>query len=200
MVLESQMKQDEDGATPVTPDQAAALRLTHITTRGELNEAEQENILTAHDWIDRRRNRSPLTLAFLRELHRRMFGQVWKWGGTFTDEANRAIGLDPHEIGPALRMLIDDVKYWIEKETYPPDEIAARFHHRLTQIHAFPNGNGRHARLATDLLLKQLGQPPFTWGGKELRREGEDRRAYLAALRQADRLSDYEDLLRVLRS
>ena len=30
--------------------------------------------------------------------------------------------------------MLDDVRYWVENKTYPPDEIAVRLHHRLTQF------------------------------------------------------------------
>ena len=100
-------------------------------------------------------------------------------------EATRDLGIlpdDPHH----LRILLDDCRYWIEHGTYPPDEIAARFHHRLVLIHPFANGNGRHARLATDLLLVVIGQPRLTWGQVNLVNAGETRKAYVAALRAAD--------------
>lgn len=93
-----------------------------------------------------------------------MFGQVWRWAGKWTQQRDRRIGVDHWLVETELRTLIEDVAYWIAHETYPPDEIAARFHHRLTWIHPFPNGNGRFARMATDLLLIQMGRPRFTWG------------------------------------
>jgi len=87
----------------------------------------------------------------------------------------------------------------LNNETYEPDEIAARFHHRLVAIHPYPNGNGRHARLAADLLLKEMGQPRFTWGRKNLTDPGKTRSEYIAALRAAD-VHDYEKLLEFVRS
>ncbi len=81
---------------------------------------------------------------------------------------------------------MNDVRYWIEHETFPPDEIAVRFHHRLVAIHPFPNGNGRHARLAADLLIERLGGSLFSWGGGSLANVGELRARYIAALRAAD--------------
>lgn len=80
-----------------------------------------------------------------------------------------------------------------------PDEIAARFHHKLVWIHAYPNGNGRHARLATDLLLKAVGRPPFIWGRETLVDEGETRDRYIAALCAAD-AHDMTPLLTFVRS
>jgi Fic-DOC domain mobile mystery protein B len=93
---------------------------------------------------------------FLRDLHRRMFGKVWKWAGKFRDSP-RNMGVDHWLIPIELRNLLDDARYWVEHATYMPDETATRFHHRLMWIHPFPNGNGRHARLAADLLAMQLG-------------------------------------------
>lgn len=87
----------------------------------------------------------------------------------------------------------------MEHDTYPPDEIAARFHHRLVFIHPFANGNGRHARLATDLLLVKLGQTRFSWGQVNLVDASETRQRYISALRAADR-HDYGPLLECVRS
>ena len=85
-----------------------------------------------------------------------------------------------------LRHLRDEIRFWIANSTYSTDEIAVRFHHRLVFIHPFPNGNGRHARLAADLLIIQLGGRRFTWGRTSLIATGETRKKYVAALRQAD--------------
>jgi Fic-DOC domain mobile mystery protein B len=121
---------------------------SHIAYRRELNESGQENIARAQEWALNRR-RDPLSEKFVKELHRHMLGDVWRWAGRFrTSERN--LGIAYWEIPAALRQLLDDTKAWIEYNTYLPDEIAVRFHHRLVQIHPFPNGNGRHARLMAD--------------------------------------------------
>jgi fido (protein-threonine AMPylation protein) len=58
----------------------------------------------------------------------------------------------------------------------------------------FPNGNGRHARLAADLLAASLGGVEFRWGrGLDLE-PGELRATYIAALQAAD-AGDPADLL-----
>jgi Fic-DOC domain mobile mystery protein B len=99
-----------------------------------------------------------------------------------------------------LRKLCDDARAWLQFGSYPPDEIAARFHHRLVSIHLFANGNGRHARTMTDLLLVQrLQRPRFTWGSGNLIDPGEVRRQYIDALRAADR-GEYALLLAFVRS
>jgi Fic-DOC domain mobile mystery protein B len=156
----------------------------HIAYRRELNEAEQENIARAQDWALNRR-RDPLSEKFVKDLHRRMFGDVWRWAGRLR-MSERNLGIVFHEIPVALRQLLDDTRAWIEYRTYPPDEIAVRFHHRLVLIHSFPNGNGRHARLMADLLVMRLGGERFSWGSANLQDAGTVRQRYIAALRAAD--------------
>jgi len=142
--------------------------------------------------------RDVLIDEFLCQLHRRMFGDVWKWAGQFRTTP-RNIGVDAWQISPELRQLLDDVRYWIEHQTYAPDEIAVRFHHRLVWIHPFPNGNGRLSRLAADLLAVQLGQERFTWGSGNLVTIADLRKRYVDALRAADGLV-VEPLLEFARS
>lgn len=181
------------------------LRPSWVTTRDELNEAEAANILSARGWAYRRRaaRRWVLDADELRELHRRMLSDVWTWAGTFRLRET-TIGIDPFRVPVAVRDLCDDVKAQIGdgiRIAYPLDEIAARFHRRLVQIHPFPNGNGRHSRLATDLLVRDLGLAPFTWGGTadDMVTAIETRNGYIAALRAAD-AGDIALLLRFVRS
>lgn len=175
---------EDDAATPLTPDERAQLIPTYITTRAQLNEAEQANIADADLWAFRRK-RDVLDEAFLLNLHKRMLNGVWKWAGSFR-QTERNIGIQAYGIGVELRQLLDDVRYWVEHQTFSPDEIAVRFHHRLVFIHPFPNGNGRHARLAADLLAVQLGQERFSWGSANLVTADETRATYVAALKAAD--------------
>ncbi len=176
--------EQDDASTPLTHEEREGLIPSYITLRSELNEAEQSNILEAAEWAFARK-RDVLDERFLTNLHQRMFGRVWRWAGQFRT-TDRNIGVDPYRIPVDLRQLLDDCRYWIEHDSYPPDEIAARFHHRLVFIHPFPNGNGRHARLATDLLLHNLGRPRFSWGQANLVDASETRQRYVAALRAAD--------------
>ncbi len=186
-----------DNATPLSPEEQRELIPSYIAFRSELNEAEQENIARAQDW-GLNRKRDPLTEKFIKELHRRMLGEVWKWAGKFrTSERN--LGLPFYEIPSALGQLLADTHAWIEYEAYSPDQIAVRFHHRLVQIHPFPNGNGRHARLTADLLVMRLGMERFSWGRESLRDAGIVRRRYIAALQAADH-HDIAPLLHFARS
>ncbi len=187
----------DDGNTELSPDEREGLIPSYITTRAELNEAEQANILEASEWAFSRK-RDVLDEAFLMKLHGRMYGNVWKWAGEHRD-SGKNIGVEAHQITTELRKLIDDVRYWTEYKTYLADEIAARFHHRLTHIHCYPNGNGRHARMAKDLLLTSMGVEPFSWGSANLVDAGKTRSQYIAALHAADK-HDIDPLLEFVRS
>jgi Fic-DOC domain mobile mystery protein B len=127
-----------------------------------------------------------------------MFGEVWRWAGSYRTSA-RNIGVDAWRIPEEVALLLDDARYWVEHETYPIDEIGIRFHHRLVTIHPFPNGNGRHARLAADVLLESLGAPPFTWGIDRDEDSAQLRNEYIAAILAADD-GDIEPLLAFARS
>jgi Fic-DOC domain mobile mystery protein B len=187
------------GATPLDMDEAEGLLLPHITTRSELDRWEQENITEADAWAFRRKPKDLLSMDFACQLHKRMFGTVWRWAGKFRT-SDKNIGVAYWSIAQALINLLEDVKIWVEQTVYPSDEIAARFHHRLVSIHLFANGNGRHARLMADLLLVHvLNRPRFTWGSENLVQAGTCRKQYISALQAADR-HDYEPLMQFVRS
>jgi len=188
---------EPDDETPLTAEERRDLIPAHIAFRAELNKAEQENIARGQDWALARR-RDVLTEKFTKDLHRKMLGDVWRWAGRFrTSERN--LGIPYFEIPVALRQLLEDAKTWIEFGTHPPDEIAVRFHHRLVQIHPFPNGNGRHSRLMADLLIMRLGGERFTWGSASIQQPGDVRRRYIDGLKAAD-THDFAPLLEFARS
>jgi len=190
----------EPGQTPLELDEAEQLIPSWISTRGDLDSAEQENIADAVEWA-LRTVRAPseiLDEGFLRRLHRRMFGEVWRWAGSYRTSA-RNIGVDAWGIVEKMGVLLADVRDWLEHDTYAHDELAVRFHHRLVGIHAFPNGNGRHARLAADLLIRSLGAPTFTWGIDRDEDPGSLRTAYITAILAAD-AGEIEPLLAFARS
>jgi len=180
----SDLFEHPDDATPLTPEEQRDLLPSYIAYRSELNGAEQENIARGQDWALKSR-RDPLTAKFVTDLHKQMLGDVWRWAGKLR-KSDRNLGIPFYEIPTALRLLIDDTKAWIEHKSYPPDEIAVRFHHRLVQIHPFPNGNGRHSRLMADLLIMKLGGERFSWGSANLQAAGDVRGQYIAALKAAD--------------
>lgn len=175
------------GATPLDPDELTGLKFRHVTSRNELDHLEQANIQDGLKWLSRNRESEILTEAFVCKLHKQLFGQVWTWAGRYRT-TGKNIGVDAAEIGTQLRLLLDDVKYWCAHETYRPIECAVRFHHKLVYIHAFPNGNGRHARIMADtLLIMVMGEPAIDWaGGHDLQDMGVRRSHYIAALKAAD--------------
>lgn len=187
-------------ATPLDPALRDGLLQSWITNRRDLNEAEQDNIVKGAAWA-RRRRATPVTLLgepYVRTLHKRMFGEVWNWAGDYR-KTELNIGIEPHRVPADMASALDDARSWVERETYPPDEIAVRLHHRLTQIHPFPNGNGRHARMLADLLIERLGRQTFTWGSGQVADVGTLRTQYIAALKAADD-HDMTPLMRFVRS
>ena len=182
-----------EGATPLDPNELDGLKPKHITTQRELDQLEQANISSGLRWLSRQRGQV-LTDDFAIALHKRLFGDVWDWAGTFR-KTGKNIGIDPRHIQVELHTLLHDAQYWAVNKTYSPLKAAARFHHRLVKIHAFPNGNGRHARIMADAILKDIYRvKPIDWaGGQDLQKMNERRVAYIAALKAADR-EDYAPL------
>lgn len=185
------------GAPPLEPEELQQLKPAHITTQQELNQWEGKNILKAMSWI-LATNESVLSEGFIRKLHLKMFSDTWSWAGKFR-KTNKNIGVDWPNVATELKKLLDDTQAQIEFDSYPTDEIAVRFHHRLVQIHCFPNGNGRHARIACDKLLQQLGTEKFSWGRSNLTDPSETRKQYIKALQAADQ-GDFTLLLKFVRS
>jgi Fic-DOC domain mobile mystery protein B len=197
------MGAEADGATPLTDDELDGLIPPFVATRGDLNVAEFDNIARALPWALEQARRggvdAVLDHAFLFRLHRRMFGDVWRWAGTQRRRVTN-IGVEPSQISMQTAQVIDDAKWWHTNEVYDIDERAARLHARLVAVHPFPNGNGRSTRLLADLYLAATGTPIFTWGsGVELRDPEQTRRRYLDALRAADR-GDFASLVSFARS
>lgn len=190
------------GATPLSPDELDGLIPSYITTQGELNTVEQINIATAQLWLAKQKFRIEkiVTESFLNILHKKMYQAVWKWAGKFR-RSDKNIGVDWIKIPIFLRQLLDDVRFQITNKTYSDYEIAIRFHHRLVWIHPYVNGNGRHARIATEYLLHQLSHEKLSWGGNNLENYSKAfaiRKRYIVALQKADR-GDYSLLLEFCR-
>lgn len=186
-----------DDATIVPPDKRADLIPSHITLRRELNELEQENILTASVWALQRRH-DPVSESFARKLHRRMFRKVWRWAGKYRT-TNTNLGVDRTLIQSRLYEVLDNTRFWVENKTFSPDEIAIRFHHALVSVHPFSDGNGRWSRLMADVLTARLERPRFTWGGGDLGDAGQMRQKYIDTLKAADN-QDFSSLLAFARS
>ncbi len=177
-----------DGQTPLDDDEKDGLLIPEISTREELDEFEQKNIEQAIQWTLQKnfKQEEVFTELFLRDVHRKMYGEVWAWAGEFR-KTDKNIGVDKWQIGTNLKKLLDDGLIWIEKEVYVPDELAIRFKHRLVSIRCFPNGNGRHSRLVADIIIDKIfNEQIFTWGSGNLVRSGDKRTNYLQGIKEAD--------------
>lgn len=190
-----------EGQTPLDEDEKVGLLIPTIATRAELDEFEQQNIEEAIQWVLSRplKTNTIFTEQFIRNLHGRMYGRVWAWAGEFR-KTNKNLGVDKWQISAALKALLDDAFFWVGHETYPPDEIAVRFKHRVVIIHCFPNGNGRHSRLMADVIIDKIfRRPVFSWGAKNLVKQSETRKNYLKAVKEADK-NNFGELLSFARS
>jgi Fic-DOC domain mobile mystery protein B len=187
--------------TPLEEDEKEGLLIKSITTRGELDEFEQQNIEKAMLWL-RTKKFTPeeiLSEKFIKELHKRMYATVWKWAGEFR-KTDKNIGIDKQNITVALKQLLDDCLYWIKHHSFGEEEIAIRLKHRIIFIHCFANGNGRHSRLMADVIMEKVFRlPPFTWGAADLIKQNDPRTVYIQALKKAD-VGDYNDLIAFARS
>ncbi|WP_127347702.1 mobile mystery protein B [Pseudidiomarina mangrovi] len=175
-----------EGATPLDPNELAGLKLKHVGTRRELDEVEQANIIAGLLWLRAQRVKAIADMTFVLLLHKKLFGEVWNWAGSFR-KTEKNIGVDPLQISQQLRNLLDDAVAWHRYETYPPRQALLRLHHGIVKIHPFANGNGRFARIYTDLVADKLYDiAPIQWGNADLQRTSIIRSAYIAALRAAD--------------
>lgn len=177
-----------EGQTPLDEDEKDGLLIKSITTRGELDEFEQLNIEKAIEWTLGKKFKAEQIISegFVKDLHYRMFSDVWAWAGQFR-KSNKNIGVEKHLIAVSLKQLNDDCKYWIKNIIYPEEEIAIRFKRRIVNIHCFSNGNGRHSRLLADIIINHIfGKAFFTWGRTNLNKKGEARTNYLNAIRAGD--------------
>ena len=192
---------DMNNQTLLNDEEREGLRILTISTHADLDEFEQQNIEDAMQWlITQNLNSNNLfTEKFIKKLHKKMYGDVWDWAGEFR-KTNKNLGIDKWQIPVALKLLLDDTFYWVEKKIYPPDEIAIRFKHRLVSIHCFPNGNGRHSRLMADVIINKIyGKSMFFWGTESLTKKSNTRRNYLKAVKAAD-LGNLKPLLSFARS
>jgi len=192
-----------EGQTPLDEEEKRYL-IPAILTREDLDRFEQENILEARRWVMRKSvlasKQDIFTEKFILDLHKRMYGRVWKWAGQYR-KSNKNIGVDYSLVQTEFRKLLDDASYWLEHHTYSSvAELAVIFHYRLVQIHLFPNGNGRHARLLADVIGAKYGGEKLTWGGGANLTAPEDvRKRYIAALHEAD-AGSYDSLISFAKS
>jgi Fic-DOC domain mobile mystery protein B len=179
-----------DGQTPLSEEEFEGLKISSVTTREELDEFEQLNIEQAIQWTFGKKvyANDLLSEKFIKDLHKRMYGDVWKWAGSFRN-TEKNLGIKSFLISVQLKQLLDRALFWYENNIFTPDEMAVRFKHELVSIHCFANGNGRHSRLMADLIMEKLYNKPFlTWGSSNLVQANDKRKAYIDAIKMADNL------------
>ncbi len=187
---------DPPGTTPLEAEDFEELIPTDVATRAELNAVERDNIVAARLWAFTGRHITTAQQLFetttVDDIHRRMFGNVWRWAGKRRTRAT-TIGVTPTHVVTKLKDTLDDARYWHDHESFAPAETAIRLHHRLVFVHPYVNGNGRHARFVADLYLYIVDGHTLQWGpdGSD---PADSRAAYIAALRRADQ-GDYSQLI-----
>ncbi len=177
-----------EGQTPLDEEEKDGLKIKSITTQRELDEFEQLNIEKAVEWTIHAKFKPEKILSdkFIKDLHTKMYGDVWKWAGKFR-KTDKNIGIKWTQIEVELKNLLDDTTYWIENNSFPPEEIAIRFKHRIVSIHCFPNGNGRHSRMMADIIMESIFRGKiFTWNQSNMVKADNIRKKYIVALKQAD--------------
>lgn len=185
---------NKEGSTNLTESELDGLKIKGVTRIHELDILEQQNITKALQWIKEQKNFYPLSIDFFHKLHRKMYEDVWKWAGKLR-HTDKNIGVPIGMVMNELIDLIEDTKYWIEHKSYDPVELISRFHHHLVFVHPYANGNGRWARLLTNILCDHCDFNRPSWGfklPKDKRRE-----VYINALREADE-RDFKSLINFL--
>jgi len=189
----------ETGQSHLDSEELAGLKITGIKELSDVLPFESKNIAKATVWSEKNQFGSDkiFTEIFIREIHKRMFGDVWQWAGKYR-LSNKSMGVEKSLISKELKQLFSNTKFWIESESYNPDEIAIRFMHRLMQLQCFPGGNARHAKLMSDIVIEHiLNGEIFTWG-ESLNDPKLAREKFLDALKKADK-GKMDDLLKIAR-
>ncbi len=185
---------DRQGQTLLTEEERRGLRFKHVTTLSEVDELEHRNIESGLIWLSLNKKKEYLTDSFFRELHKKLFGEVWSWAGQYRTSAKN-IGIEYWKVPTEVLKLCDDAEYWIKNESYSWIELMARFHHKLVYIHPFANGNGRFSRIMTNYLCFKNNIHRPKWGAPLPQKQR--RETYIKALREAD-LKDYTPLIKFL--
>ncbi len=157
----------------------------HVMTCGQLGVAEAEGIhrVTVKYLAARpTRRQAPFTFAWAVQLHREMFRTVWRCAGE--------VRVGELNVGASLRGLMDDVVYSRDTPGGDVAEQAVVLHHRAVRISPFQGGNGRWARMMSNIYLRHMGAEITVWPESVVRDE------YAAAMLAADD-QDY-DLLKEL--
>ncbi|MGN6724397.1 MAG: mobile mystery protein B [Tepidisphaeraceae bacterium] len=176
-----------DGETPL--DDISGLIPANVKTRAQLNEVEADNIADViAKYLGRgkpTKELAPFDFIWAFDLHREMFGKVWRWAGERRN-TDLNLGLPVPQIDPALLMCLQDLDYWEKNNLYSVPKQATLLHHRAVRIHPFLNGNGRWSRMLANIWLYQHDQKVVFWPEKLIGTTSTERKTYLDAIRAAD--------------
>ena len=133
----------------------------------------------------------PITESDLRSMHRMILGDA-PGSGQYKLYVNSISGSE-HEPPPPsdVPSHMRNLTAWLSTSNVHPLVQATVAHAWLTHVHPFDDGNGRMARLVTNLVLAQAGYPPI------IVKASVHRQPYLDALADSDRGGDLLPLLSV---
>ncbi len=126
---------------------------------------------------------------FLRDLHSKLYGDIWGWAGRWRQhEVN--IGVAPEHIAVELRNAFDNIRYrWGQTNDWAPRDVGIATHAETVRVHPFVDGNGRTTRLLADLVYITAQQPAeyqYDWDV--------DKKRYIELLRHFDVHRDVREL------
>lgn len=88
-----------------------------------------------------------LTEHLIRDLHTRLYGDIWQWAGRFRSR-DMNIGVSFAHIAVELRMAFDSILYrWEHTADWTARELGIAAHAETVRIHPFTDGNGRTTRM-----------------------------------------------------
>lgn len=127
------------------------------------SEQEVLNVIAANELVESdARERMPLTVELIREIHRRVEQQLIPTAGSFRDEdvsITGAVSQPPHWAD--IRDLLNELCERYDRSTdLHPLVRSAWVHATFTAIHPFMDGNGRTGRLLQDFCLISSGLLP----------------------------------------
>lgn len=168
--------------------------LLGLTSKEAINEAEAEGFLRAELAILSLDETTDLSITLLLSIHRLAFEQLYEWAGKWRRIDVKVGQLNPpafYQVPTLMYQFLDDLNYRMKRTDSPTAlvQLLAWSHHRFVWIHPFTNGNGRTARLLTNLILLLKQYAPL----RLYYRVGESRSQYVIALRSADE-GNYEAL------
>lgn len=153
------------GETPVDPEKLDALtptawaELGDGATKAELYDYEQAILIEVRDALIEQIIDGTLSLDelladhFLRDLHGRLYGDIWTWAGRFrTREVN--LGVAPEQIAVELRSSLGTIRWrWEHTSDWTARVLGIAVHAETVRVHPFIDGNGRSTRLLADLVF-----------------------------------------------